>query len=247
MSVAVSRGNEDPAAGRAVIVVPHRRAWGQEFEALNRRLARALGPLARRIDHIGSTSVPGLPAKDVIDVQVIVTSLRPARRITDAMARIGYRARPGAWNLRDHVPAGWRGPDSEWDKLVFGPPHGERPTNVHVRVEGRANERYALLFRDYLRANDTARHAWAEFKLRLASRFATDLAAYGQLKDPATDLLIAAAEEWAAHRLAASPTAPASAPAAPPSASGAPPGRGPGPRTTAPRDHGAGPAPRRAG
>jgi dephospho-CoA kinase len=75
-------------------------------------------------------------------------------------------------------------------------------------VEGRANERYALLFRDYLRANDGARQAWAEFKRRLASHFATDLATYGQLKDPATDLLIVAAEQWAAqNRLGISPMA----------------------------------------
>jgi len=182
-----------------VVIVPYRQAWIDEFEAVKRRLSRTLGPLARRIDHIGSTAVPDMPAKDAIDVQVIVTSLHPTRRITDAMARIGYQLRPGDWNLRDHVPAGWRGPDSEWDKLVFGPPAGERPTNVHVRVEGRANERYALLFRDYLRANDGARQAWAEFKRRLSSQFTTDLATYGQLKDPATDLLIVAAEQWAEH------------------------------------------------
>ena len=188
------------AAGQPVSVVPYRPAWVQDFEAVSGRLSQAFGPLARRIDHIGSTSVPGLPAKDVIDVQVIITSLDPTRDVTGAMARIGFELRPGAWNLRDHVPAGWRGPESEWDKLVFGPPEGERPTNVHVRVEGRANERYALLFRDYLRAHERARLAWAEFKLRLASRFPNDLATYGQLKDPATDLLIAAAEDWAARR-----------------------------------------------
>jgi len=180
-----------------VVVKPYQETWPREFETLARRLTRTLGPLALRVDHIGSTSVPGLPAKDVIDVQVIVTSVESTPAITDAMRRIGYQLRAGEWNQRDHVPAGWQGSDSEWDKLVFGPPNGERPTNVHVRVQGRANERYALLFRDYLRANGRARQAWAKFKLRLASRFPNDLAAYGQLKDPATDLLIVAANEWA--------------------------------------------------
>lgn len=192
MSTARQCGTSD-----AVVVVPYQETWPCEFEALASRLTDTLGPLALRVDHIGSTSVPGLAAKDVIDVQVIVTSLQPTQCITDAMRRIGYRLRPGEWNLRDHEPVGWQGPGSEWDKLVFGPPHGERPTNVHVRAEGRANERYALLFRDYLRANTRARQAWAEFKLRLASRFPNDLAAYGQLKDPATDLLLVAAHEWA--------------------------------------------------
>jgi len=180
-----------------VVVKLYQETWPREFETLARRLTRTLGPLALRVDHIGSTSVPSLAAKDVIDAQVIVTSLEPTPAITDAMGRIGYQLRSGEWNLRDHVPAGWLGPGSEWEKLVFGPPNGERPTNVHVRVQGRANERYALLFRDYLRANGPARQAWAEFKLRLASHFPNDLAAYGRLKDPATDLLMVAAEEWA--------------------------------------------------
>jgi GrpB-like predicted nucleotidyltransferase (UPF0157 family) len=181
----------------AVIVKPYQETWPREFQTLARQLTTTLGSLALRVDHIGSTSVPGLAAKDVIDAQVIVTSLESTPAITDAMRRIGYQLRSGEWNLRDHVPASWQGPGTEWEKLVFGPPNGERPTNVHVRVQGRANERYALLFRDYLRANGRARHAWAEFKLRLASHFPNDLAAYGHLKDPATDLLIVAAEEWA--------------------------------------------------
>jgi GrpB-like predicted nucleotidyltransferase (UPF0157 family) len=194
---------------RALVVKPYQATWPREFETLARRLTEALGSLAVRVDHIGSTSVPGLAAKDVIDVQVIVTSLQATAAITEAMRRIGYQLRAGEWNLRDHVPAGWQGPDSEWDKLVFGPPGGERPTNVHVRVHGRANERYALLFRDYLRANRRARQAWDEFKLRLASHFPSDLATYGQLKDPATDLLIAAGDEWAERqRPGGSPMAP---------------------------------------
>ncbi len=182
-----------------MVIKPYQQTWPEEFEALARRLSSALGPLARRVEHIGSTSVPGLPAKDVLDVQVIVPSLQPLQRIRVAMAGIGYRLRSGEWNRRDHIPAGWRGASSEWEKLVFGPPDGERPCNVHVRAEGQANERYALLFREYLRANDRARDAWAEFKLRLASRFRNDLAAYGHLKDPATDVLMVAAEEWAEH------------------------------------------------
>ena len=93
-------------------------------------------------------------------------------------------------------PQGWRGPRSEWAKLVFGPPSGERPSNVHIRVRGRANACYALLFRDYLRADERAREAWGAFKRRLA-RQVHDLSAYGQIKDPATDVLVLAAESWA--------------------------------------------------
>jgi GrpB-like predicted nucleotidyltransferase (UPF0157 family) len=178
-----------------VLIGEHRLEWEEEFEALAARLRVALGRLALRIDHIGSTSVKGLPAKDVIDVQVIVHSLEPFEDLAEAFARAGFTRRAGDWNLRDHRPAGWIGPASDWEKLVFSPAP-QRLSNVHVRVAGRANERYALLFRDYLRANAEARDAWAQFKIRLAE-VVPDPNSYGQVKDPATDVLLIAAEEWA--------------------------------------------------
>ena len=180
----------------AVEVVPYRAEWRAEYEQLAARLRVALGNLALHVDHVGSTAVPGLPAKDVIDVQVVVASLDNEAELIDAFSRIGFSLRPGEWNRHDHVPQGWRGPRSEWAKLVFGPPLGERPSNVHIRVRGRANARYALLFRDYLRADERAREAWGAFKRRLA-RQVHDLSAYGQIKDPATDVLVLAAESWA--------------------------------------------------
>ena len=182
----------------AVEIVPYREAWQAEYEHLAARLRHALGPLALRVDHVGSTAVPGLPAKDVIDVQVLVATLAPEAALSDAFARIGFRLRPGAWNRHDHLPSGWRGARAEWAKLVFGPVRGERPSNVHVRVRGHANARYALLFRDYLRAERGARLAWGTFKQRLAEQV-PDLATYGQVKDPATDVLLLAAEGWAAR------------------------------------------------
>ena len=81
---------------------------------------------------------------------------------------------------------------------MLAPPEGERPSNIHVRSAGSANERYALLFRDYLCADSAARHAWGNFKVRLA-HIAPDLQAYGQVKDPATDVVIRAAEAWASE------------------------------------------------
>src|SRR5262249_18299766 len=114
-----------------------------------------------------------------------------------ALAVIGFVQRPGDWNLRDHIPSGWVGDDREWDKLVVTPPQGQRPSNIHVRAAGSANERYALLFREYLRANPVARRAWGEFKTRLAA-IADNRESYGQVKDPATDIVLLAAEPWAA-------------------------------------------------
>jgi GrpB-like predicted nucleotidyltransferase (UPF0157 family) len=74
---------------------------------------------------------------------------------------------------------------------------GARPVNVHVRVSGGLNVRYALLFRDFLRADESARDAWGAFKTRLAESV-TDLMDYGQIKASAQPLLMQGAELWAA-------------------------------------------------
>jgi GrpB-like predicted nucleotidyltransferase (UPF0157 family) len=91
---------------------------------------------------------------------------------------------------------------------VFAPPVGERATNVHVRATSSATARRNLLFRDFLRADPTARHAWATFKQRLA-QVVTHLADYGQLKQPPTEILMIAAEDWARRTRWTPPAAPA--------------------------------------
>jgi GrpB-like predicted nucleotidyltransferase (UPF0157 family) len=173
-----------------VPIVPYRAAWAEEFARIERQVSRALGSRAVRIDHIGSTSVPGLAAKDVIDVQVTVARLEDA----DPLAEAGFRAQPF---LLDHVPPGSPEDEREWRKRFFNLPDGERRANIHVRQQGRANQRYALLFRDYLRAHPAAAEAYGRLKVQLAKALA-DPAAYPDVKDPACDLIWIAAEEWAA-------------------------------------------------
>jgi dephospho-CoA kinase len=173
-----------------VVVVPYRAEWASDYAALARRLGGALGPVALAIDHVGSTSVPGLPAKDCIDVQIRVASV-DASRIVPLFSGIGFRCRPESWN-RLEVSSG-----QECTKLVFAPPVGERSCNVHVRRSEGPNVRYALL-RDFLRADEPSRRAWGAFKQRLAQNV-PDLAEYGQIKAPATEILMAAAERWAAE------------------------------------------------
>lgn len=173
-------------------VVDYQDTWPREFERVAARLRPALGDLAVAVDHVGSTAVPGLAAKDCVDVQVRMSSLDEARDVP-LLAAIGFRCRPEPWN-RSELSLGHR--DS---KLVFAPPVGARRCNVHLRVHGRPNARYALLFRDYLRADATARDAWGAFKRRLAESVPSGLADYGQIKAPATDALMAGAEHWAAR------------------------------------------------
>jgi dephospho-CoA kinase len=180
---------------KRVMLSDWRPEWASDFEELSKTLSAVLDGIAIRVDHIGSTSVPGLRAKDVIDVQVIVAELE-SNEISQALGRMGFEQRMGAWNLRDHVPAGWVGNPARWSKLVFAPVGSFRPSNVHVRRSGAPNERYALLFRDFLRSNSEARDAWGRFKTQLALT-SSNLSEYGAVKDPATDVLLALAERWA--------------------------------------------------
>jgi GrpB-like predicted nucleotidyltransferase (UPF0157 family) len=179
-----------------VEIVPYRESWVQEYTRLEGLLRRALGRLAVSIDHIGSTAIPGMAAKDVIDIQVGVVSLTPRSSLLEAFGALDWALRAEEWNRADRVPTGWPATPSEWAKLVFVPPTGERPSNVHVRVCGRANFRYALLFRDYLRAEALPTRAWSELKRRLAY-FTEDLSGYGYVKDAATTVLMLSAEQWA--------------------------------------------------
>jgi GrpB-like predicted nucleotidyltransferase (UPF0157 family) len=177
-----------------VEIVPYQEHWPSEFAALGAALRRALGDLALRIDHIGSTSVPALAAKDRIDIQIAVAGFEQFDDMRARIEALGYQPRPGFTG--DHLPPGWQGSASEWEKRFFTTPAGQRPANLHLRVLGRANQRYALLFRDYLRTHPASAAAYAELKRRLAQHLA-DLEFYAEVKDPACDLIAVAAEDWA--------------------------------------------------
>jgi GrpB-like predicted nucleotidyltransferase (UPF0157 family) len=134
---------------------------------------------ARAIDHVGSTAVPGLAAKGCVDIQVLVDAIDEDEQIR-LLAAIGFRCRPEPWN-RAEISGGL-----ECLKLVFAPPVGARRCNIHLREVDGPNVRFALLFRDYLRADETVRQIWGAFKKRLALSV-PDLLDYGQIKAPAPD------------------------------------------------------------
>jgi GrpB-like predicted nucleotidyltransferase (UPF0157 family) len=173
-------------------IMAYKESWPSEFQAIASTLRQGLGGLAKRIDHIGSTSVAGLAAKDIIDIQITVAALD--EQVISAMTALGYRLPEGVW--RDHAPPNFFGPDSHWEKLFFRPPPGQRRTNTHLRIEGRANQRYALLFRDYLRTHPATAEAYARLKRRLAQHLA-DPETYSDVKDPAVDLIYFPAQKWA--------------------------------------------------
>jgi GrpB-like predicted nucleotidyltransferase (UPF0157 family) len=170
-------------------VVPYDERWPDAFIALAGRIEGAFGSLALKVDHIGSTSVPGLAAKDCIDLQVRVETIEE-NSIIQLFENIGFRVRPEEWN---HIETSG---GVTWPKLVFAPPIGERACNIHVRQAASATTRRNLLFRDFLRANDVARDAWGSFKQQLAM-IGKDIYEYGQIKAGPTEILMIAAESWA--------------------------------------------------
>jgi GrpB-like predicted nucleotidyltransferase (UPF0157 family) len=173
-------------------IEPYQSEWVEEFAAIASEIRRGLQDLALRIDHIGSTAVAGLAAKDVIDLQVTVQSLD--EDVAAAVLALGFTRPEGTW--QDDPPPGFTGPLEEWQKLLFTEKPGARRSNIHVRVLGRANQRYALLFRDFLRAHPMHAQAYANLKALLVEHLA-DPARYPEVKQPAVHLLHFDAHRWA--------------------------------------------------
>ncbi|MGB3440577.1 MAG: dephospho-CoA kinase [Actinophytocola sp.] len=171
-------------------------AWPAQATRLRERIAMAAGDLARRVDHIGSTSVPGLPAKDVIDLQVTVASLADADAMADGLAAAGFPKLP--WIDHDN-PKPYAPDIEQWRKRLHAGADPGRPANVHLRVEGSPGWRYALLFADWLRANPAERDAYLATKKALAARFETDDNSdnYADAKEAWFDEADQRAQEWA--------------------------------------------------
>ena len=168
-----------------VEIVEYDPRWPLQFAELRDELLRALAGAAVRVDHVGSTAVPGLPAKPVIDVQVAVADVTDEPSYRPALERLGLA-------LRYREP-GW---------LFFRPAVPPRTHHVHVTQVGSAREREQLDFVTYLRAHRDRRDAYAALKRALAERYRTDRVAYTDAKTPFVreTLELAAASRAAAHR-----------------------------------------------
>jgi GrpB-like predicted nucleotidyltransferase (UPF0157 family) len=171
-----------PSGPHPVEIVAYDPAWPARFAELGRELRAGLGEVALRIDHIGSTAVPGLAAKPIIDIQVSVVDFEPLAAYRRPLERLGYV---------------YRADNPERTKRYFREPPGRRRTHVHVRRAGSFSEQWALLFRDYLRAHSDAAAEYAAVKRRLALRFRNDRRAYTDAKGPFLWEVIRRADEWA--------------------------------------------------
>jgi GrpB-like predicted nucleotidyltransferase (UPF0157 family) len=157
-------------------IAPYDPAWAAAFEAERDRLARALGSIARRIDHNGSTAVPGLAAKPVIDIQLSVDTLQPLEAYGRPLSALGYCHLPHADDAVCpffHRPQTW--------------PHSH---HLHVVQHGGDEERRTLAFRDYLRDHANVMRDYAALKQRLAPRYSsTDPSAREAYADAKTEFI----------------------------------------------------------
>lgn len=165
-----------------VVVAPHDPAWAAEFQAERARLMAALGALPGRIEHVGSTSVPELPAKPILDL----LGGRPASSAPEpyvaALERAGYVHR-GEYGIPGR------------DYFVRDDASGRRTHHLHLVEEDGPLWRRHLAFRDYLRAHPARAAEYAALKRDLAARHADERAAYTSAKTAFIEETLRLAEE----------------------------------------------------
>jgi len=141
--------------------------WPQQFETLRHRIADALGGLATTIEHIGSTAVPGLAAKPVIDIDVLLRSATDLPLVIARLSLLGYEHRGDL---------GIPGRDA------FRTPPDGLPHHLYVCPPDSEECKRHIAFRDYLRAHPEDARAYATLKRRLAAKFSDDRESYTRAK-----------------------------------------------------------------
>jgi len=143
--------------------------WPRLFRGRGEQLRRALGEVALRIDHIGSTSIPGLAAKPIMDIQISVAAFEPLDAFRQPLERLGYI---------------FRADNAERTKRYFRETPGTPREHIHVRKAGSWGEQFALLFRDYVRTHPDEAAQYAAIKRDLAERYRDDRHRYTEAKNP---------------------------------------------------------------
>jgi len=181
---------------RQIVITPYQERWKTEFIEIGKKLRSIVGDGngVLRIDHIGSTAVPNLGAKDIIDVQITVNKLENTT-FQERLERENYVIK------RDYLDNFVGLPDDspELKKFFMRELEGQRRMHMHIREMGRFNQRFPLLFRDYLQASAPTRLAYHKVKVRLAELFPESIDGYLSIKDPLMDLIYEAATHWGAH------------------------------------------------
>lgn len=188
-------GRRAPRAGGPVLVPPNP-DWNRQASLLMARIHAAAPADILAVDHIGSTAIPGLEAKDVIDLQLAVEDLADADRIAPLLAAAGFPPWPNV--IADHPRPSYPDP-AHWRKRLHGNADPGRAVNLHIRAAGSPGWRYALCFRDWLRADAAALEAYRIEKRRVAALHANDTSTMGYAVDKEawfTDVAAPGMEQW---------------------------------------------------
>lgn len=156
--------------------------WKEMFEEIAGKLRQSLGELAVRIDHVGSTAVPGLDAKPIVDIQISVANLKDLPVYRPLVEQAGFL---------------WRPDNPDRTKLYFRERPGGRRTHLHLRQSGSFSEQLTLLFRDYLRTSSRDRERYAREKHRLMALYRNERAKYVEGKGPIVWDILQKAHLWA--------------------------------------------------
>ena len=164
---------------------PH---WVAAFEIESAMLERIFGQRFVDIQHIGSTAVPGLAAKPIIDILIVLDHTNDIDSFNSSMEALGYRVRGEC--LDAPVP-GTPG------RFYFSKEtNGVRSHHVHVCAKGHREIMDKLAFRDYLRANESVALAYADLKQRLAVDYRFDNVGYMRGKDEFVKSVVVDARRW---------------------------------------------------
>ena len=161
---------------KGVIVVPYDPKWKDDFEEIKKDLAAAIGDLNVCIEHVGSTSVEGLAAKPIIDIDVLLPDVSDFSAVAERLASIGYY----------HV-----GDQGVLDREVFkyeNKPH-LRKHHLYVCPPQSAEYHRHVTFRDYLRTHPEAVLEYGKVKTEGAKRFPNDMDSYMAFKAPIVEAI----------------------------------------------------------
>jgi GrpB-like predicted nucleotidyltransferase (UPF0157 family) len=149
-------------------VVPYNPKWPELFAAEAKRIKQALGSNCIDIHHIGSTSVPGLSAKPIIDILPVVKDILEVDQATEAMELLGYEAK-GEFGMAS--------------RRFFRKGQDIRTYHIHVFEEGDPEVGRHLKFRDWMRSHEDDARSYEKLKLELAAQFPNDRLKYALGKD----------------------------------------------------------------
>ncbi|WP_373231328.1 GrpB family protein [Cohnella sp.] len=164
-----------------VIIETYNEEWPALFDHLGTQIKTELKSSVIRVDHIGSTAVPSLAAKPILDIQISILDLNKIDFVRNRLEGIGFQ---------------YRQDNPDLTKRYFRETENNRRTHIHIREHGSWSEQFNLLFRDYLRKHENERDEYAKLKYDLAKKYRDQRAKYIEGKTKTIWNIMLKANKW---------------------------------------------------